>query len=41
MTFIKNHRRQADGYRFNNNDLFAYSLTALIEEYEDYEFFID
>lgn len=34
--YIARHRRQADGYRFNNSDLLAASLTAAISAREYY-----
>ena len=32
--YVQEYRRQADGYRYNNSDSFAYSLDAAIEELE-------
>lgn len=37
LEYIQLHRRQADGYRWNNNDLLSRSITNAIEEYEAME----
>lgn len=33
--YVLTYRRQADGYRYNNNDTLSESLTSAIEAYED------
>ena len=33
--YVQEYRRQADGYRYNNSDVFAASLDAAIFEYEE------
>jgi len=34
--YVRNYRRQSDGYRFNNNDLYAQSLDYEISKIEDF-----
>ena len=32
--YVQEYRRQSDGYRYNNSDVFASALDAAIEELE-------
>lgn len=36
--YVINHRRQADGYRFNNDDILSESLTKCIEDNDEIDF---